>query len=101
MEARHWHSRDLRKGRHSEPGQVYLVTMATNHRKPIFRHMWQARCAVCCLHDSDVARQTYTMAYVVMPDHVHWLFQLTENGQLSKAVRLYKAKVSYGLQQRI
>src|SRR5665647_1132132 len=60
-----------------------------------------ARAAVRCFHDSDVARRAQTLAFVVMPDHVHWLLQLEGNGRLSGAVRLYKSKVSFSLQQRI
>ena len=36
-----------------------------------------------------------------MPDHVHWLIQMTDDGNLPEMIRLYKAKVSVLLQQRI
>ena len=54
-----------------------------------------------CFHDSDVARQAQTLAFVVMHDHVHCLLQLEEDGNLSEVVRLYKTKVSLTLRQRI
>ena len=54
-----------------------------------------------CLHDSDVVRHVQTLAFVVMPDHVHWLLQLEERGCLPDAVRLYKAKVSLAIGQQI
>ena len=36
-----------------------------------------------------------------MPDHIHWLLQIADGGNLSSAVHLYKAKVSVLLGQRV
>ena len=98
------HGCNLRKGRHSIPGQVYLVTAVTAHRQPVFRHLYRARSAVRFLYDDDIRRHAITYAYVVMPDHVHWLMQLRDIGHLSTVVRLYKSKVSrrlgWGIWQR-
>jgi REP element-mobilizing transposase RayT len=47
-----------------------------------------ARALIRCLNRSPHAR---TLAYVVMPDHVHWLLQLTESGALSSAIRAAKS----------
>lgn len=95
------HGRALRKGRHSIPGQVYLVTMVTASRVPLFLGLYEARCAVRALYDADVCRHAKPLAHVVMPDHVHWIFELENAGDLSAAVRLYKAKVSVALGYRI
>jgi putative transposase len=92
------HGKNLRKGRVSLPNRAYLVTIVTTSRKPVFTTFTAARVAVRCLHDSDVVRHAQTLAFVVMPDHVHWLLQLEQNGSLSEAVRVYKAKVSLNLQ---
>ena len=35
-------------------------------------------------------KDTETLAYVVMPDHVHWLFQLNEGGSLERIIRRVK-----------
>lgn len=91
----------LRKGRRSIDGQLYLVTIVTRDRAPIFKHLIAARCAVHCLYDDDVTGQARTLAHVIMPDHVHWMLQLGEAGDLSAVVRLYKAKVSAGLSRRV
>ena len=95
------HGKSLRKGRVSLPNHAYLVTIVTASRKPVFTSFIAARVAVRCFHDSDVARHAQTLAFVVMPDHVHWLLQLEENGSLSEGVRLYKTRVSLNLRQRI
>jgi len=66
----------LRKGRHSEPGRVYLVTSVTRNRSPVFAELSAARCLVHSLIKEQEIRRAATLAYVVMPDHLHWLFQL-------------------------
>lgn len=100
-EVKRAHGKNLRKGRVSLPNHAYLVTIVTTFRKPVFTSFPAARLAVRCFHDEGVARHAQTLAFVVMPDHVHWLLQLGEDGNLSETVRLYKAKVSFILQQRI
>ncbi|MBF8221355.1 REP-associated tyrosine transposase [Halomonas sp. 328] len=93
------HSHSLRKGRHSVPGQWYLVTFATQERQPIFLDPPAAHLACQSFYAESVSREASTLSFVVMPDHVHWLLRL--DGQLSEAVRIYKARVSAGLGQKI
>ncbi|MDO8263861.1 MAG: transposase [Gallionella sp.] len=95
------HGKNLRKGRVSLPNHAYLVTAVTASRKPAFISFAAARAAVRCFHDKDVVRRAQTLAFVIMPDHVHWLLQLEEDGSLSEVVRLYKTKVSLTLRQRV
>lgn len=85
------HGKNLRKGRVSLPNHAYLVTIVTASRKPFFTSFTAARLAVRCFHDKDVVRRAQTLAFVIMPDHVHWLLQLEEDGSLPEVVRLYKA----------
>lgn len=69
-------SHALRRGRHSEPGQIYLVTAVTERRNPIFADPLLARALVLemrCIHDEH---HISSLAWVVMPDHVHWLIEL-------------------------
>ncbi len=95
------HGKNLRKGRASLPNHAYLVTIVTASRKPVFTSFDSARLAVRCLHDTDVARHARTLSFVVMPDHLHWLLQLEDGGNLAEAVRLYKAKVTVGFRQKV
>ena len=95
------HGKSLRKGRVSLPNQGYLVTAVTAPRKAVFASFDAARIAARCFHDKDVVRHAQTLAFVVMPDHLHWLLQLENDGSLSGVVRLYKAKVSLSLRQKI
>src|ERR1017187_1622840 len=95
------HSKRLRSGRVSLPHQVYLVTMVTESRAKIFAQYESAAVAARCLYDETIARRADTFAFVVMPEHLHWLLQLGELSSLAETVRLYKAKVSVLLGQRI
>jgi REP element-mobilizing transposase RayT len=82
----------LRKGRCAIPGCCYLVTAVTLNRFPAFRDHRHARIAARAFYADSVQIHGQTLAYVVMPDHIHWLLRL--KGSLSEAVRLYKSTVS-------
>ena len=60
--------------------------------------IWPQRAKPCGgLHADSVCRQAETLAYVVMPDHVHWLVRLQPQGSLGEAARRYKALFSLAL----
>ncbi|MCG8394976.1 MAG: transposase [Pseudomonadales bacterium] len=81
----------LRKGRTSIPGQIYLVTTTTRDRKPVFRD-FDAACHLCrVIRRMDGLRASRTLCFVVMPDHIHWLFELKDRLTLSKVVHLMKS----------
>jgi len=79
----------LRIGRHSEPGRIYLLTFVTRERMPVFDNWRLGRQVVHVLQRE--AGSADTLCYVVMPDHVHWLMQLTGRKSLSAVVRTVKA----------
>ena len=78
----------LRKGRVSIQNQVYLVTFVTEGRKHRFTNLQCGRLMVNTLMDSTRVK---TLAFVVMPDHVHWLIQLLDESSLSKALHRVKS----------
>jgi REP element-mobilizing transposase RayT len=84
---------DLLKGRYSEPQRAYFVTTVLRERE--MRYFADFHCARCVveemrtLHDEEVVK---SFAWVVMPDHVHWLFQLGEGSDLSSAIKRFKAR---------
>ena len=83
-------SNRLRAGRWSAEGQVYLVTTVTKHRRPIFADCSAARTLIRVMRD-DAARGSHkTMAFVVMPDHLHWLLELRQE-PLSRLVGRVKS----------
>ena len=67
---------DLLRGRASIGGQIYLVTTVTRDRAPLFTNLYLGRIVVRALHCQATATSATTLAYVVMPDHLHWLLQL-------------------------
>ena len=91
------HSQNLRRGRYSQAGQVYLLTMVCVDRTPAFADFRAARCVVRAMHEPSIDSVGQTLAFVVMPDHVHWLVQLNEGARLGEVVRRFKARVSLQL----
>lgn len=83
-----YHSKDLRKGRYSQPGGTYLVTFVTLQRYQLFLDLINARLVIASLIHSKGAE---TLCFVVMPDHVHWLLQLRPHSDLSSVVQTVKS----------
>ena len=95
------HGKDLRKGRVSLPGQVYHVTAITFERQPVFLDLRSARVLISALREAQARSEAATLAFVVMPDHMHWLLQLGEDASLSAVVGAVKAVTAHGLGKRI
>lgn len=83
-------ARRLRTGRYSQAGQVYLVTTVTRERQAVFADFAAARLLVSVLRAESALGSCTTLAFVVMPDHLHWLLQL-EQGLLSALVGRVKS----------
>jgi REP element-mobilizing transposase RayT len=81
---------DLRKGRVSRLEHVYLITAVTAERRPVFEDLFIGRCVVDAMRAQDAARNTVTLAYVVMPDHIHWLFCLATTESLAAILKRVK-----------
>ena len=84
------HGADLRKGRYSETGRIYLITTVTEGRARVFEDFWCARLLIKELMVTDGMGWSNTWAFVVMPDHLHWLVGLGET-DLSQLVRRIKS----------
>jgi REP-associated tyrosine transposase len=67
---------DLLRGRASIAGQIYLVTTVTHDRARLFTNLHLGCIVVRALHAPTTTACATTLAYVVMPDHLHWLVQL-------------------------
>ena len=83
------HGHKLRQGRYSAENQIYLITTVTHLRKPIFHNFTIGRIVVETmkkLHDTD---RVSSLAFVIMPDHLHWLIQL-KHEPLYKVIRSFK-----------
>jgi len=78
------HSRRLRTGRWSEAGQIYLLTSATWQRRPVFADQALGRVVVAAMAHYEAAGQVDSLAFVVMPEHFHWLVSLGAGMTLAK-----------------
>ena len=85
--------KNLLKGRHSETGRIYFITtILANREARIFNDLVCGRKVVLemkRLHDEN---QVNSLAWVIMPDHLHWLFQLEDQQQLSNILQLFKGR---------
>ena len=91
-------SKNLRKGRVSLENQIYLVTFVTAERKHRFTNLFCARLMVNTLKNCG---QVDTLAFVIMPDHVHWMLQLKDDADLSSIVQLVKSVSAHALNRQL
>jgi REP element-mobilizing transposase RayT len=82
---------NLRKGRVSLPGQIYVVTTTTMNRRPVFADFDGACAAARAISARRV--ELTILCWVLMPDHFHALVVLNE-GSLSQAVGSLKARTA-------
>jgi REP element-mobilizing transposase RayT len=78
----------LRIGRVSIKNQVYLVTFVTQGRQCLFTDF---HCARLLIKSLNTCKHAKTLAFVVMPDHVHWLIQLRGSTSLSRVLQTVKS----------
>ena len=83
----------LRKARVSEQGRIYLLTAVTHQRQPVFADWRLGRLLVNQLRCADESTSITSMAWVVMPDHLHWLFELN-NRTLAELMCRLKSRSS-------
>ncbi|MED5239393.1 MAG: transposase [Pseudomonadota bacterium] len=95
----HFKSKALRQGRYSAADNIYLVTTACHERTPTFLLFSHARIAINAIRHSDMQGFSSTYAFVIMPDHLHWLFQLGSKDKLSRVVQRVKSQVSREIRQ--
>ncbi|MBY4676978.1 transposase [Marinobacterium sp. CAU 1594] len=74
-----------------------MVTTCTRHREPVFQHFFIGRLLVDTLRRQQHRADTW--AFVVMPDHLHWLVQLRMGMSLSKLVHNVKGSSARQINQ--
>jgi len=90
----------LRKGRYSQAGGIYHVTLVTDGRIPWFQVFSFAQIMCRNLRRPNTRGDARSLCWVVMPDHVHVLLQLGESG-LSPVVRELKGRTALQLNREI
>jgi len=81
----------LRKGRVSIANSIYLVTTTTFERQKLFADFSAACAAAQCFEKIELLGDATMLAWVLMPDHVHWLLQLGARDKLSKVIDRIKS----------
>ena len=76
----------LRRGRISLPLHGYHVTVATKDRNPVFCSFDVACAASLCFEDKRLIGDATMLAWVLMPDHAHWLLHLGKSDSLETVV---------------
>ena len=90
-----YQSNRLRKGRHSQRGNLYLLTTATSDRHTVFSDFAIGRLVVAELKSAHMEGWVHSLAWVVMPDHFHWLIELGDSSLdgLMRRVKTNSARV--------
>ncbi len=94
------HSTELRKGRYSHSGYIYMTTIVTHQREKHFAS-WEIGRLLCNeikeLHENN---NVQSLAWVIMPEHCHWLFELRNIG-LAKCMLKFKSRSAITLNRHL
>jgi len=93
MDSRPGH-RNLRVGRRSLAGQVYLLTTTTAAREPVFGHWNFATAASRTIACKNTWGDAALLCWALMPDHWHGLIRLDERDRLPGVVNRFKSRVA-------
>lgn len=92
---------ELRKGRWTQAGQIYLLTLVTRDRRPYFTDFHSGRIIVREMRRLQDDGALRSLAFVVMPDHVHWLIELRNTMSVSRVAQLLKGRSARELNRRL
>ena len=80
----------LRKGRTSIPGAYYSVTLATFDRKPLLTTPEASDIIFQCFDWLESDQRLKWVCIMIMPDHIHVVFQLHNKQTLPKLIQSFK-----------
>ena len=84
-------SHRLRHGRFAEANRIYLLTTNTFRRAPVFENFRLGRLVVNQFRNAQEEGLANSLAWVVMPDHFHWLVEL-QQGSLCELMQKTKSR---------
>jgi putative transposase len=90
----------LRVGRFSESGRIYLLTVVVDQRQPFFADWQLGRLVVQELRQAQEEGWGDFLTWVVMPDHMHCLVQLHER-TLAELMCRIKSRSSLAVNQAL
>jgi len=95
------HASSLRKGRYSEANRIYLITTITECREHVFDDLVASRIVINTLKEGQAREDAETLAFVLMPDHLHWLMQLGSGKSLASVVAAIKSVSAHRIGRKI
>jgi REP element-mobilizing transposase RayT len=96
----HFQSNRLRIGRFDEPSRIYSLTGKTHERRPVFSDWKIGRLLVHEFTHAQELQLVEPIAWVVMPDHFHWLIEL-RTGTLADVMRRVKSRSAKAVNYRL
>lgn len=78
------------------PGQAYVVTWMTRERRPCFEDLTLARAVVRAMRELEEDGRVRSMAWVLMPDHLHWLLQPQGRDELDSVMESLRTATDGG-----
>ncbi|WP_249677794.1 REP-associated tyrosine transposase [Pseudomonas abieticivorans] len=93
-------SHRLRIGRYSEENRLYLITLATLERQPLFQDWPTARPIINALKKAQQTGEADSLCWVIMPDHLHWLIELHLE-DLPKVIGRMKSRSTVNLNRHL
>jgi len=89
------HGKNLRKGRFSGKNRIYFITTCCHARRQLFTCPEFALIAIEEICLQEIRANCKSLAYVVMPDHIHWLVQLSGGSSLDKVMNSLKGRSAH------
>ncbi|WP_416770498.1 REP-associated tyrosine transposase [Pseudomonas sp. RHF3.3-3] len=93
-------AKNLRTGRYSEPGRIYLLTAVLSDREPLFSKFHLGRLLVRSFRTAQEEHASLSLAWVVMPDHFHWLVEL-QKASLGELMGKTKSRTALAVNRRM
>jgi len=90
----------LRFGRWSQTGNVYAITAVPRARRPWFDDKANVDLLIEALRTVERTGRTSSLAWVVMPDHLHWLVEL-RTGTLAGCMQILKSRSGRSIARRV
>ncbi len=86
-------------GRTSEKGRIYSVTTICHRREPLFLDPLSGGIVTNELRRLEEDGVVENFAWVLMPEHLHWLFSL-RSGSLARCLQLLKGRSAYAINRQ-
>lgn len=83
----------LLRGRVSQIGGYYCITNVIERRRPVLADAGPANLVIDEIRRLTQERIVDSLAWVVMPDHVHWLFRLRQDS-LARSMQAFKSRTA-------